>query len=76
MSTETPDFDLAFVPAHGTAVPVAPGVQRITAGNSGPFTFHGTNSYIVGDRSVAVIDPGRRMRRISRRCWRPLRGAR
>jgi len=55
---ESPHFDLAFRPAHGEAVPVAPRVQRITVNNPGPFTFHGTNSYIVGDRSVAVIDPG------------------
>lgn len=53
-----PAFDLAFRPAHGEAVPVAAHVQRITVNNPGPFTFHGTNSYIVGDRSVAVIDPG------------------
>ncbi|WEZ84106.1 MBL fold metallo-hydrolase [Rhizobium sp. 32-5/1] len=53
-----PDFDLDFKPAHGQAVTVAPSVQRITVNNPGPFTFHGTNSYIVGDRSVAVIDPG------------------
>lgn len=55
---ESPHFDLAFRPAHGEAVPVGPRVQRITVNNPGPFTFHGTNSYIVGDRSVAVIDPG------------------
>ncbi|OBZ92943.1 beta-lactamase [Pararhizobium polonicum] len=53
-----PDFDLDFKPAHGEAVTVADGVQRITVNNPGPFTFHGTNSYIVGDKSVAVIDPG------------------
>lgn len=53
-----PDFDLDFKPAHGEAVPVADGVQRITVNNPGPFTFHGTNTYVVGKRSVAVIDPG------------------
>lgn len=53
-----PEFDLAFVPAHGQAVPLADNVQRITVNNPGPFTFHGTNSYIVGNRSVCVIDPG------------------
>ncbi|WP_349437672.1 MBL fold metallo-hydrolase [Pararhizobium sp. A13] len=53
-----PDFDLNFQPAYGEAVTVADGAQRITVNNPGPFTFHGTNSYIVGDRSVAVIDPG------------------
>ncbi|MET0172607.1 MAG: MBL fold metallo-hydrolase, partial [Agrobacterium vaccinii] len=33
-------------------------VQRLTVNNPSPFTFHGTNSYIVGKDSVAVIDPG------------------
>ena len=54
----SPEFDMDFEPHHGVAVDVANGVQRITAPNSGPLTFQGTNSYIVGDRSVAVIDPG------------------
>ena len=53
-----PDFDLEFQPAHGQAVPVAANVQRITVNNPSPFTFHGTNSYIVGGSSVAVVDPG------------------
>lgn len=57
-SENRPHFDLDFRPAHGERVPVAPNVERITVNNPGPFTFHGTNSYIVGDRSVAVIDPG------------------
>jgi glyoxylase-like metal-dependent hydrolase (beta-lactamase superfamily II) len=57
-AAKSPDFDLTFQPAHGEAVPVAEHVQRITVNNPGPFTFHGTNSYIVGDRSVCVIDPG------------------
>ena len=52
------EFSREFVPAHGTAVPVATGVERVTAPNAGPFTFHGTNSYIVGGKSVCVIDPG------------------
>ncbi len=55
---QAPEFDLDFKPAHGEAVSVAEGVERITVNNPGPFTFHGTNSYIVGRRSVAVIDPG------------------
>lgn len=51
--------DRAFEPHWGVAVPVAPRVRRITAENPGPFTFHGTNSYLVGDAgAVAVIDPG------------------
>ncbi|MEH7850184.1 MBL fold metallo-hydrolase [Rhizobium laguerreae] len=55
---DSPAFDLAFEPAYGQAVPVVAGVERVTAENPGPFTFFGTNSYIVGSSSVAVIDPG------------------
>jgi glyoxylase-like metal-dependent hydrolase (beta-lactamase superfamily II) len=53
-----PQFITAFEPKHGVAVSVADGVQRLTAPNPGPFTFHGTNTYIVGAKSVCVIDPG------------------
>ncbi|WP_137132248.1 MBL fold metallo-hydrolase [Rhizobium sp. FY34] len=53
------DFDTAFQPAYGEAVPLADGVWRVTCNNPSPFTFTGTNSYIVGGGdSVAVIDPG------------------
>ncbi|GIL02076.1 MAG: hydrolase [Alphaproteobacteria bacterium] len=51
-------FHTEFEPAHGRAVGVGDGILRVTAANAGPFTFHGTNSYVVGGRSVAVIDPG------------------
>jgi glyoxylase-like metal-dependent hydrolase (beta-lactamase superfamily II) len=37
---------------------VRPGVRRILCNNPSPFTFTGTNSYIVGEGSVAIIDPG------------------
>jgi glyoxylase-like metal-dependent hydrolase (beta-lactamase superfamily II) len=43
---------------YGVAVEVAPGVRRIVANNPSPFTFKGTNTYIVGHGEVAVIDPG------------------
>lgn len=52
------DFDTIFDPAYGQAVEVAPDVLRLTAPNPSPFTFHGTNSYIVGRDTLAVIDPG------------------
>jgi glyoxylase-like metal-dependent hydrolase (beta-lactamase superfamily II) len=52
------NFDLFFDPAYGRAVPVTADIQRLTANNPSPFTFRGTNSYIVGGTSVAVIDPG------------------
>lgn len=51
-------FNTGFEPAYGAAVPVAPSVARITVNNPGPFTFHGTNTYLVGNDSLAVIDPG------------------
>ena len=53
-----PSFRTEFDPAYGKAVEIAPDVQRITAPNKSAFTFHGTNTYIVGKRNVAIIDPG------------------
>ena len=53
-----PKFRIEFDPEYGQAVSLAPGVQRITAPNKSAFTFHGTNTYIVGEKKVAVIDPG------------------
>jgi len=52
------EFETAFEPSYGSAVPVAENVLRVTVNNPGPFTFHGTNSYIVGSQTLAVIDPG------------------
>ena len=43
---------------YGVAQEVAPGVRRIVANNPGPYTFLGTNSYLIGSGEVAVIDPG------------------
>ena len=53
-----PKFRTDFDPKYGHAVQLVPGIQRITAPNKSAFTFHGTNTYIVGDNDVAVIDPG------------------
>lgn len=36
----------------------APGIRRLLAPNPSPLTGTGTNSYIIGTGSVAVIDPG------------------
>ena len=43
---------------YGVAHEVAPGVRRIVAENPSAFTHVGTNTYIVGEGEVAVIDPG------------------
>lgn len=51
-------FNRDFDPRHGVAVPVAPYVRRVTARNPGPFTFHGTNSFLIGRKRLAILDPG------------------
>lgn len=38
--------------------PVEPGVARVLAHNPSAFTYYGTQTYLVGDTQVAVIDPG------------------
>lgn len=42
----------------GQAVSVSPLVRRVLASNPGVMTGPGTNTYLVGHREVAVIDPG------------------
>lgn len=42
----------------GRVVEVEPLVRRVLAANPGPFTYTGTQTYIVGHGEVAVIDPG------------------
>ena len=48
------DFD----PPLGTPVQVGDGLRRIVAPNPGPMTHRGTNTYLLGGRAIAVIDPG------------------
>jgi glyoxylase-like metal-dependent hydrolase (beta-lactamase superfamily II) len=43
---------------YGRPDPMAPGVVRVVAPNPSPFTFRGTNTYLIGTTSLAVIDPG------------------
>lgn len=44
--------------AAGALVQLAPGVNRLIAPNPGMMTGPGTNTYILGETEVAVIDPG------------------
>lgn len=48
------DFD----PEYGVADRLSALLRRVVCRNPGPFTFTGTNSYIVGNGTVAIVDPG------------------
>ena len=52
------DFDGSFSPEYGTPVALSKDILRLTVNNPSAFTFHGTNSYIIGRETLAVIDPG------------------
>jgi glyoxylase-like metal-dependent hydrolase (beta-lactamase superfamily II) len=51
-------FNRNFDPQTGQSVEIAPGMRRVTAPNASPMTFTGTNTYLLGEREIAVIDPG------------------
>ena len=51
-------FRRDFAPAYGVLEPVSPQIRRIVARNPGPFTFKGTNTYVIGHGEVAILDPG------------------
>ncbi|MCL6281978.1 MBL fold metallo-hydrolase [Ruegeria sp. 2012CJ41-6] len=48
------DFD----PPAGVAVTLSPGLRRVLAPNPSPMTYRGTNTYLIGQSDLAVIDPG------------------
>ncbi|SEW11570.1 Glyoxylase, beta-lactamase superfamily II [Cognatiyoonia koreensis] len=47
-----------FDPVPGVVHDLQPGLRRVLAPNPSPMTFTGTNTYIVGEESLAIIDPG------------------
>lgn len=53
-----PQFNLDHEVTYGAVDRLSPLVQRVTCENPSKFTFTGTGTYIIGDRNVAVIDPG------------------
>lgn len=57
-TTEALRFDTDFDARPGVPVALGDGVVRVTAPNAGPFTFTGTNSYLIGGERLAVVDPG------------------
>ena len=52
------NFDRAFEFRYGEVQRLSPLVRRVVARNPGPFTFYGTSTFIIGNKKVAVIDPG------------------
>ena len=47
-----------FDPEIGLAETLEPGLRRIVAPNPSPMTYRGTNTYLLGENDVTVIDPG------------------
>lgn len=45
-------------PEPGTPVELEAGLRLVLAPNPSPMTWWGTNTYLVGDGEIAVIDPG------------------
>ena len=52
------EFNQKFEPHYGEAIEISPVIRRMTVNNPSAFTFHGTNTYLVGETSLAIIDPG------------------
>ena len=48
----------AKAPPTGVAQELEPGLRRILAPNPSPMTYWGTNTYLLGTKGLAVIDPG------------------
>jgi glyoxylase-like metal-dependent hydrolase (beta-lactamase superfamily II) len=58
MSDDDIPFNKVLDLAPGQVDEVVPGVRRVLCNNPSPFTFKGTMSYIIGQGSVAIVDPG------------------
>ena len=54
---EGPEFRTTMDFVYGVPRELAPGVVRIVANNPSPFTFKGTNTYIVGSRRAGADRP-------------------
>lgn len=57
-NTMTALFSREFTYPYGTLVEISENLRLLVANNPGPFTFTGTNTFIIGRGSVAILDPG------------------
>lgn len=57
MERMAPPFDPAAMPT-GMLKQISPLIGRVLAPNPSPFTYTGTQTYLVGTSDLAVIDPG------------------
>lgn len=46
------------MPAHGVMEEMEPGLRRIIAPNPSPMTYWGTNTFVLGEGDVTLVDPG------------------
>ena len=53
-----PPFQTDHTPQVGIPLTLAEGLRVITCGNASPMTFTGTQTYLLGETEIAVIDPG------------------
>ncbi|MEX0307728.1 MAG: MBL fold metallo-hydrolase [Ruegeria sp.] len=47
-----------FNPDPGRVDELASGLRQVLAPNPSPMTYRGTNTYLLGEKDIAVIDPG------------------
>ncbi len=52
------DPDSDFAPTPGVPDEIGRELRRLLAPNPSPMTFRGTNTFLLGHRGIAVIDPG------------------
>lgn len=56
--TQPPPFDRPFDPRPGTPLALEDGLRLVLAPNPSPMTERGTNTWLLGEGAVTVIDPG------------------
>lgn len=56
--TEDIPFVREFKFEYGKVERLSPMIRRVVANNPNYFTFYGTNTYMLGNKEVALIDPG------------------